>query len=151
MTDPFDLLIEQLGTSLKIHLHTDHNHVCSIKVHHRLTVQIQVDAAQENLLLASFICELLPGKFRENVLSEALKANNLPDPRTGILSFLPMKNQLTLHQYYPFASLDGEKLALYLAGFIDYANLWREAIERGEASPAPIHVHPQSNPFGLKR
>jgi hypothetical protein len=151
MTDPFETLVHQLGDALGVTLQVDRNHACAIRVHHQLTIQLQIDPEQEKLLIASLICELPPGKFRENVLSEALKANNLPDPRTGILGYLPMGNRLTLHQRYPFASLDGNKLALYVAGFIDYAELWRTAIERGQASPAPIQGAVTTNPFGLKR
>jgi hypothetical protein len=150
-TDPFELLIQQLGAVLNVPLHVDRNHACAIKVHNQLTVQLQIDDAQENLLIASFICEVPPGKFRENVFCEALKANHLPDPRTGILGFVSINNRLTLHQRYPFASLDGPKLAQYVAGFIDYADLWRIAIENGQSSPAPIRASTSSNPFGMKR
>ncbi|MBF8262661.1 MAG: scc1-B [Parachlamydiales bacterium] len=150
-TDPFELLIQQLGSALNVPLHVDHNYACAIKVHNQLTIQLQIDAAQENVLIASLICEVPPGKFRENVLCEALKANHLPDPRTGILGFLLINNRLTLHQRYPFAILDGEKLAQYVAGFIDYAELWRAAIESGLWSPAPIRPSASASPFGMKR
>ena len=149
MTDPFETLIHQLGISLNVPLHVDRHHACTLRVHQKLNVQIQVDAALEKLWIASFICELLPGKFRENVLCEALKSNNLPDPRVGIFGYISMNNRLTLHQSYPFAPLDGEKLANYVAGFIDYADLWRETIEKGQTSPAPIHGGKSVNPFRI--
>jgi hypothetical protein len=139
MIDFFETLIADLAMAMKINLHVDRNSACAIRVHQKLTVQLQIDLAQENLLIASFISTLPPGKFCENVLSEALKANHLPDPRTGILSYLPGQNRLTLHQYYPISILDGKKLAMYVAGFIDYAELWRDALERSQTSPAPIH------------
>jgi hypothetical protein len=150
MTDPFETLIHELGISLKVPLHVDKHHACTLKVHQKLNVQLQVDAALEKLWIASFICELLPGKFRENVLCEALKANDLPDPRTGIFGYISINNRLTLHQGYPFSSLDGEKLAMYVAGFIEYADLWRETIENGQTSPSPIHGNKSTNPFGLR-
>ncbi len=151
-TDPFELLIAELGKALHVTLHVDRNHACALQVHHQLTIQIQTDAAQEKLLIAAIICELPPGRFRENVLSEALKANFLPDPRTGILGYLSLNNRLTLHQRYPLTMLDGKKLENLVAGFIDYAELWREAIEKGQTSPAPIHGSAMpTNPFGLQR
>lgn len=148
--DPFETLIHELGVSLNVPLHADRNKACAIRIHHQLTVQLQIDVAQENLLLASFICEIPPGKFRENVFCEALKANHLPDPRTGIFGYLPINNRLTLHQHYPFASLDGQKLAQYVAGFIDYAELWRSAIENGQPGPAPIQYDAGTNPSGFR-
>jgi hypothetical protein len=153
MTDPFEILIQQLGQSLSVPLHVDRHLACTLKVHQKLTVQLQMDSAQENLIVASFICELPPGRFRENVLCEALKSNNLPDPRTGILGFLSKTNHLTLHQFYRFASLDSEKLSMVIAGFIDYADLWREAIGLGYSSPSPIFENTATppSPFGLKR
>lgn len=151
MTDPFETLIQQLSHAIKVPLHVDQHLACSLKIHQKLTVQIQLDAAQERLMIVAFICELQPGRFRENVLCEALKANNLPDPRTGILGFLPKTQSLTLHQIYRFSSLDGDQLASILAGFIDYADLWREAIAMGQSSPSPIRSSKTSNPFGLQR
>lgn len=151
MTDPFESLIDQLGFAINMKLHVDKSHACTLKIHQKLSIQMQMDMAMENLLIATFISELPPGKFRENVLAEALKANNLPDPRTGILGYLSINNQLTLHQRYRMDLLDGHKLQMFLAGFIDYADLWREAIEKGLSSPAPISGSSTSNPFNLKR
>jgi len=148
MTDPFEALIHQLGISLNVSLHVDRHHACTLQVHQKLRVQIQVDAALEKLWVAAFVAELLPGKFRENVLCEALKANHLEDPRTGIFGFISMNNYLTLHQGYPFSSIDAEKLTNYVAGFIDYATIWQETIEKGQTSPAPIRG--SARPFGLK-
>ena len=150
MTDPFETLIDQLGAILNIKLHVDHNHACALKIHQKLIIQLQMDTAQEKLLMASMICELPPGKFRENVLAEALKANNLPDPRTGTLGYLAINSHLTLHQSYPINSLDGAKLEMLLASFIDYAELWRVTIAKGQSSPSPISGS-STNPFGLRR
>ena len=151
-TDPFEVLIAELGRSLDITLHVDRNHACALRIHQQLTIQLQTDAAHEKLLIAAMICELPPGRFRENVFSEALKANHLPDPRTGILGYLPANNRLTLHQRYLLATLDGKTLEMLVAGFIDYAELWREAVEKGQASPAPIQGSSvPARPFGLQR
>jgi hypothetical protein len=149
MTDLFETLVSQLGHTLNVKLHVDRNHACAIKIHHRLIVQLQIDAAQENLLIAAFIAEIPPGKFCENVLSEALKSNHLPDPRTGILGFIARTNRLTMHQRYLVSALDGEKLALYVAGFIDYAELWQKSIESGQASPSPVLNQKTRSPFNL--
>lgn len=142
MTDFFESLIHQLGIALHTPLHVDHKHACTLQIHQKIRVQLQMDSAQEHVIALAFISELPPGKFRENVLAEALKANNLPDPRVGILGYLLTKNTLTLHQSYPIRSLDGHSLALFVAGLTDYAALWRDAIEHGQSSPAPIFLTP---------
>lgn len=150
-TDPFEILIQELSASLNVPLHVDRNRACALNIHRQFTVQLQLDSAQEKLIIAAFICELAPGKFRENVLAEALKANYLPDPRTGILGYLAPQNRLTLHQHYPFASMTAQDLAMIVAGFIDYAQLWKDAIDQGQISPSPIRGSATTNPFGLKR
>jgi hypothetical protein len=151
MTDPFEEIIQQLGESLGIALHVDKNRACVLKAHETLSIQIQTDSTQEKILLGCFVMELPPGRFRENVLAEALKANHLPDPRTAIFGYLAAGNRLTMHQRYPLSLLDGKKLAVLPANFMDYAEMWQEALKNGQPSPAPIAatVKP-TNPFGLR-
>lgn len=151
MIDPFEEQIQQLGEQLDIPLHVDANRACLLQIEKNLSVQIQTDTAQEKILLISLIAELPPGAFREKVLCQGLKSNHLPDPRTAIFSYLDAKKQLVMHQSYPLEFLNGEKLAALVAGFIEYAKLWYEAVEKGEPGPAPIEPdHLPPNPFGLK-
>lgn len=151
MTDPFEELIQQLGEALGTTLHVDRNRACLLKVHDTLSVQLQTDSSQEKVLIAAFIAELPPGRFRENVLTEGLKANHLADPRTAIFGYLSSGNRFTMHQRYPIDLLDGKKLAVLVANFIDYAQLWKEAIQQGRPGPAPIvGTAKTSNPFGLR-
>ena len=150
MNDPFEEIIQELGFALGITLHVDKNRACQLRVHHKLSVQIQLDTTGERILIGCMVIELPPGRFCENVLAEALKANNLPDPRTGIFGFLKQKNTLTLHQFYRMGSIDGKQLALFAANFIDYAELWQQAIENGQPGPAPIQgTAKKTNPFRL--
>lgn len=152
MTDPFEELILRVGEALGITLHVDKNHACLLKIHHKLSMQIQRDTTGEKVIIASFLIELPPGRFRQNVLAEALKANNLPDPRTAIFGYLKAKNMLTMHQIYPMNILDGKKLAILVANFIDYAEAWQHAVENGQPGPAPIQgtAAKTINPFGLR-
>ena len=150
MIDAFNDLIVKLGASFGKTLHLDHNHACALRVQNKFTVQIQLDREQEHVLLAAFIKELPPGKYRENVFCEALKTNHLADPRPT-LSFVPMKTSLTLHQKVLFAHLDPLLLEGILAVFIDTAKAWYEAISRGETSPAVIRgSSTKPPPFGLR-
>jgi hypothetical protein len=150
MIDPFEQLIEHLGIALGIKLHVDANRACLLNIHNRLSVQIQIDAAQEKLIIASFLFQLPPGRFRQNILAEALKTNHLPDPRVGILGFLASNSTLTMHQRYPITILNGEKLAALTASFIEYAQSWQDALSMGHTSPAPVAPTPKSRPFGIK-
>lgn len=137
MIDPFDSLLHEVGKLLGLSLHLDRHQMCAIQLHGDLVIQLQTDSARETLLLISKVAPLPPGRFRAEVFKEALKANALPDPRVGILAFLPHSAHLILFQNYPFALLNAERLAGLLGPFIDTAESWRSAIASGSTCPAP--------------
>ncbi|MBS0625468.1 MAG: CesT family type III secretion system chaperone [Verrucomicrobia bacterium] len=151
MIDRFTELIQQLGQYLEMDLHVDHHHACSLKIRDKVQIQLQLDAAQEKLLVASFAIEVPPGKFRENVLKEALKTNALPDPRPAIISYLDRNNRLVLHLMLPLEILNGERLASYFGTFLEQVEAWIKAIEGGQVAPVLIESTVKApKPFGLK-
>lgn len=150
MIGPFEELLHALGKVFHLDLEVDKHHACSILVHPRLTVQMQLDVSQEHLWMFSKLIDTPPGKFRENILKEALKANSLPDPRIGILAYLKATNQLILFQKYPLTILNGERLSGLFASFTEMADSWREAIESGQSSPLEVRQELARNPFGMK-
>lgn len=146
-------LLNSLGRIFHLDLEVDGRGACSILIPPALIVQIQLDASQEKLFLFAKLAEIPPGKFRENVLKEALKTNALPDPLAGYLAYLNASSHLVLCQAYPLAILNGERLASFFGSFLEMAQSWQKALESGNASPAPIQTEagPQEkNPFGLK-
>jgi hypothetical protein len=147
MIDRFNEILYALGQEFDLPLMADKNHACAIQVREGLIVQLESDQSQEKLLIACQIVEVPPGKFRENVLKDALKANALADPRIGIFSYIIPINQLVLFQYYPFDILTPQRLAHLLGPFIQMAEKWRDAIERGNSSPT-IDLPPP--PHGLR-
>lgn len=148
MTDRFDELLKGVGKLLKLPLHTDRNHACAIQIRKGPIIQLQTDASQEKLLIASKVAELPPGKFRENVLREALKANGLEDPRVGVFAYLAATNHLVLFQRYPFDLLTPERAAALLGPFIEAVEHWHNALLSGLSAPPLPRSRP--HPFGLK-
>lgn len=146
MMPRFDELLQELSKIFHLSLHTDKSHACSIQFHHQLTLQLQLDLAQENMLLFSKLVEIPPGKFRENVLREALKANAGSDPRIGIFGYFSHTNHLILYQRYPLEILNGERLAGLIGAFLEYGESWREAVEKGQSAP----LTSKASPFGPK-
>ncbi len=140
MIDRFHEILQLLGQELGLTLHTDRNHACALQINEGLIVQMESDSAQERLLIASQIIEVPPGKFRENVLKEALKANALADPLVGIFAYIAKINQLVLYQYYPFDILNAQRLAGLLAPFIQTAEKWRNAIASGSPGPPQLET-----------
>lgn len=146
MTDSFSILIAELGGIFGLSLTPDKYNACSLEIP-PLTIQLELDPTQENLFIFTKIIELPPGKFRENVLAEALKMNALPDPRPGILGYIAATNHVSLHQVYPIKILNGENLAGLFGAFFDMALSWHDSIQRGQSSPSITTSPP---PFGLK-
>lgn len=150
MLDRFDELIQGLSKEFGLPLHVDKNHACAIQIRKGLVVQLQSDAAQEKLLLTCKIIEVPPGKFRENVLREALKANNSPDPIVAIFSFVNQTSHLFLFQNYLFDLLNGERIASLIGPFFETAEKWKKAIESGLPAPPSSPGKMSANPFGLR-
>lgn len=146
MTDRFSDLLSELGKIFQIPLALDKYNACSINVP-PLTIQLQLDPTQENLFLFTKIIELPPGRFRENVLCEALKANGLTDPRSGVFSYFAHTNHLTFYQTYPLSILSGERLSGLFGAFYEMGESWYSSIQNGQAAPSTATKPP---PFGIK-
>jgi hypothetical protein len=137
MRDPFQELLNELGPVFNLSLHLDKNNACAIQIDKHSIVQLQLDTSQENLFLFMKLTEIPPGKFRENVLQEALIANNSPDPLPGIFAYLAASNHLILFQRYPLTILNGKRLANLFGAFLELGDTWRKAIESGRPKPLP--------------
>lgn len=152
MTSDFEELLSELGKFLHLDLHPDIYHACTIQMHPFLSVQLQLDGTQEYLWLFSPLVETPPGKFRENILKEALKTNGQSEPCLGILGYISSTNELALYHRFPLNILNGERLAGILGAFLEMAERWQEAIKSGQSTPTPIEKKEDAppNPFGLK-
>lgn len=133
MIDRFEELLNELGEEYGLSLHPDRKGACKLKINETIHIQIECDAHQENLLAATFICDIPPGKYRENILKDALKANG-PFPKNGTLAYSDRNNKLVLFSYLRMSNLTGKKLAEFLATFLDKANNWRIGVETGHTA-----------------
>jgi hypothetical protein len=150
MIDRFQELMRELGLEYGTQLHLDPLGACKLQIGERLFVQLECDTYQENLLAATFICNIPPGKFRENILKDALKANG-PFPKDGTLAYSDRSNELVLFSYLRLASLNGKKLAEFLSAFLNKADNWRVGIETGHTSHlASLSPKPSTSIFDLK-
>lgn len=149
MVDRFQELLNQLSVEIGLTLHPDKIGACTLKTREDFEVRLECDPRQENLLLAIFICEVPPGKFRENILKDALKSNAF-FPQIGTLAYSDRNHQLTLFTFAPLPLLNGAKLAELLNAFIDKAYQWRTAVESGTtATLVATSSKSSSGMFGL--
>jgi hypothetical protein len=129
--DKFAIVLADLSALIDVPLHPDHNRCCALFINNALHIQLQEEDNKDRLLLACFIGELPPGKFRENVLKETLKENNL-FPRVGTFCYSPRNNQLAFFTYIPLPTLSGDLLADMLETFLDRAFTWKTTLETGQ-------------------
>lgn len=146
----FTELINQLAETLSADLYPDRNGVCLISFDDVIRVQLEPDSRGQNMIISTFICEVPPGKLRENILKDALKANG-PFPVNGTIAYSERNNHLVLFAILPFENLNGKKCADFLNTFIEKASQWHKAIETGNtAQLAPTSQKTTTNVFGLK-
>jgi hypothetical protein len=129
----FNALLHELGAELGTSLHADKRGACKFKVNDQQIVQLEGDAAQENLIALLFIGEIPPGKYRENILKDALKSNG-PFPIDCTLAYSERNNQLALFASLPLLDINGKVLADCLILWIAKANQWRTGIETGHTA-----------------
>ena len=133
MSEAFAKKVDELGQKFNLDLAPDVLGACSILIDEKLTVQLELDESETKILIGSFLCEMPPGKFRENVFSAALKANNML-PRIGMFAYDEKSNSILLFDYVD-VEIEIEKLFALFAQFIDKAVAWKEAIESGSYAP----------------
>jgi hypothetical protein len=149
MIGKFENLLQELGKVFNLELATDKKNACSIQIHPHLVIQLQPDETQDNLWIFCKLAETPSGKFRENILKEALKSNALPDPRPGILAYISGTNQLAIFQKYPIEILTGVRLSGLLGAFLELADSYRDAIISGHSAPLSQKPSDLPNPFGM--
>ncbi len=150
----FHDLIHELGEFIGTTLTVDLNHSCCLEINQTLKVQIELDPPGEKILLMTKIIELPPGRFRENILKDGLKANFLAEEKLGILAYLERQNTLVLFQDLYTHSITMEILYEHLIKFIERASNWLTSIEGGKSSPdlgeIPAGTEKKGSPFGFK-
>ncbi len=146
MMDRFEQILTELSVQLGISLHPDKHRACKLKINDNIHVQIECDLQKEAILVAAFIVEIPAGKFCEEILKEALKANDQV-PRLATLAFSERNRNLALYTYIPFIEISGEKLASFLAEFIKIVEEWRAAILSGRPTPSSTSTPSAPRPF----
>lgn len=129
-TDPLRDLLEDLGKIFDLPLEPDRKNSCSIVIDEKFKIQMELNHLQDKLIVGAYLGVVPPGRFRENLLAHALKANAVY-PRIGTLGYSPYHNQLALFDFLILEGLNGDKLADSLGLFIAKGNEWIEALKTG--------------------
>lgn len=149
VNDLFSSLLLELGQILEIQdLTPDSNNSSLLKLKNGVKIQIEPGKSEQFLIMGAQIGNIPPGRYRDNIFREALKANNVP-PKNGIFAYSKKSDQLILFQMIPLEDLTGTKIHDYLVPFSEKVKLWQEAISRGEIPSIGLTTSRSKGLFGL--
>jgi hypothetical protein len=143
-------VLRVLEEALDTDLHIDGNQACKILLNDKISIQLELDKSGQYLLLGSQIIELPPGKFRENVLKAAMKANYGREKGFGSLAYLPKSAQLCIFEFIPLNFLAESQIFDLFAQFSSKALLWKENLENSQIPISNSSSFSPLNPFGIK-
>lgn len=152
VTDLFGNILEDVSIVLQLPtLQSDKNNSCLIKFQDDLRLQMEVDRGAEFIIFMAELGEVFPGRYKENIFREALRANNEPYPRYGYFAYRQQAKVLVLLDMIPVREVNQDKLKAFLIPFIDKARVWKEAIKRGEIPQSSVSSSREGGAlFGLK-
>lgn len=126
----FEKLIQEIGEIVNLPLHAQEGRFCTLQINHTMRLHIEDNEATQELLIIYFITEIPAGKFRENILKEAMKANSY-FPRVGTFGYLEKNNTLTFYTNID-NTLSADKVSLILEKCVDVGMHWFQAIQNSQ-------------------
>ncbi len=129
----FEEILPAFGETLGIELIPDHHDRCCLKINGTLSVQLEKIEDGRVLLISSMLGTLAAGKYREDLLENALKANGFY-PKAATLCYIRRANELALFRKLEL-EIDTLSCCAEISSFIDTASSWQTAIRTGRTSP----------------
>ena len=149
METRFEEIIHDLSKTIDVDLLIEEDNVISVLVDERLPLQLEADLDTNRLLIFTSIANISAGKFRENVLINALKENDKFE-FDFTFAYLEEDNSLVMFTYLNFEEITVNTLNQILASFVDISLLWKDAIDTGKDAPTEIISSNKEKPFNLK-
>lgn len=150
VSSQFGALLKEFGSFFNCELEPDENNSCLLNLGVGIALQIELDR-YGMLLVGSRLGPVHMGRYRENLIRQALKSNEATPPSSGVLGFSNKSNQLILFAKFDPQRLNQHQITTMLPLFINKAKMWKEAIEKGEVpdiTPTSSSTEP-SGLFGL--
>lgn len=148
-----EAILEEVSDKLGIPgLRPDANDSCLVRLPNGMSIQIEMDTNQQNLLLCVEIGETPPGAFRRDLYKAALKDNATPSARAGIFAYSEGPDVLLLWRYMDPQSHGGE-VADVAQMMITKGAVWWEAIQNGripDLTGKTTEDEERGGPFGIK-
>lgn len=152
--DIFETLLEETGQLLDVpRLHPDQNNSCLIKLKSGVQIQLELDRKADFLILAINIGTPQGGRYRENLLRQALKANDLLPKQQGVFAFSTKTEHLLLMDKLALKDLNGQKIAATVTALVKKAAIWSEALTHNDVPEIDqdFTSDVQTGMFGLRK
>ncbi len=151
VTEAFKSLLQELSASLNTNqLYPDEHDSCLLMLDETLKVQLEVDPSGQSLVIGIDLGPVVAGKYRFNVLREALKANDQSEPKTGTLAFAENTQHLILFETLPIKNLKGETVSILVIKLKEKALIWMQALSKSEVPViSDLSTSGKSGMFGL--
>jgi len=150
MVVSFDSLLKEIGQLLNVELVPDRLNACRLKYPDGLFLQLEANREGTTLLLGTKIGALPPGRYRQDVLEQALKANTL-DFHTGTFGYSKKNSELYLYAHLSTEHFTAKQIVDFISPFIEKARHWIAPLAANQIPPLDINAPTQksSGMFGL--
>jgi hypothetical protein len=134
LTNLMEDLVKSLGLNMEIEDST--SYTLSLG---RRSVELEMDDEGKFVIVSAILGKIPPGKYRQDVLEQALKSNGYPPPVFGYLGFDKDTEMLVLHKQFHISKVSKDELLEKLPGLVEMAKNWDQAIS---SSTVPIASKP---------
>lgn len=150
MFEKFQEILQKLSSSIELPLKVDKLNACTLKIEDKIKIQLKIDKTENFLIMIAMVVELPPGKFKENVFIQALKANAEIE-KVGYFAFSEKNSNLVLFEYVN-RDISDKLLKALFCQFIEKAIEWKEAINNNLSAPLNFlkETKIKPSPFDLK-
>lgn len=144
----FGSILKELEPYFNCPMEPDVNNSCLIKMGIGISLQMELD--RFGFLLIGCRLGVLPmGRYRDNLIQQALKANNVSTPSQGVFGFSRKSNQLILFMRLDPVAYPASQILTILPNFIAKAKKWSDAIAAGETPAVDAAAAAQGASSGL--
>jgi Tir chaperone protein (CesT) family len=147
VSSQFGAILKEFESFFNCPLEPDANDSCLITMGIGITLQIELDRSGL-ILMGCRLGTVHMGRYRDNLIREALKSNEATFPSTGVLGFSQKSNQLILFMKIDPVTFTIHQILKLLPPFVAKAKLWTDAIAKGEV-PSIVPISSSKEPSGL--
>lgn len=146
-------LLKELGEKIDLpKLESTRNNNIALILKGKNEVVLQQHKTEPYLIISFEIVEIPAGRYRENILREALKFNGLNKAHEGIFGFSKKTQKLFLFDMLPMDDISGDQVNTIMQALSEKVTVWKEALSRSDIPTigATIQAKSGGGLFGIR-